>query len=119
MSTKMAISLTAQLLRPLYEQIDPIKVAEAQRYLQIAYGYGERLNAGNLKHGTLDKLACQYPSHGFVIDREETRQVFNDVTNIEGELKDIVMSFEGEPNSNEPILIFLNHQQSSGPKSDK
>lgn len=84
-STKMAGELATQLARgtvePLYAQIDPNRIGEMQRAIQIAHEYGQRLNAysKNLKEGSLKKLVAGYPSHSFVIDRKEAKELFNHI----------------------------------------
>jgi hypothetical protein len=83
--THQAIELAAKvatgLVAPLYAQIDPTKIGEMQRGIQIAKDYGERLNAyaGNLKADVLDVLVAGYPSHSFVIDRKEAKNLFHRV----------------------------------------
>lgn len=80
MAADIATRLTTGLLAPIYQQIDPIRLAEVDRSLKISKDYGERLtHNGNLAAGAVDKLLARYPSHGFVIDREEAAQLFNDV----------------------------------------
>lgn len=84
-STKMAGELATQLaqgtVEPLYAQIDPNRIGEMQRAIQIAHEYGQRLNAysQNLKDGSLKKLVAGYPSHSFVIDRKEAKELFTKV----------------------------------------
>ena len=90
-STKMAAQIstdiTTGLFSPIFGQIDPLRVAEVDRSLRIAQEYGFRLNNGNLKDDKLDSLISDYPSHGFVIDREETKELFNNVSHLTGELR--------------------------------
>ncbi len=77
----IATNITVGLLNPIYAQIDPIRVAEIERSLRIASEYGERLSKGkNLKEGALGKLLAGYPSHGFVIDKNEASELFTTVT---------------------------------------
>lgn len=66
---KMAIGLYA----PITSQIDSSRIGELQRFLDIAIHYGIRLGASEkiVRH-----LATQYPSHSFVIDRDEASQLF-------------------------------------------
>ncbi|MFG6458724.1 SDH family Clp fold serine proteinase [Roseateles sp. BYS96W] len=88
LSTKMAGELASRLacgvVEPLYAQIDPNRIGEMQRAIQIASEYGRRLNGhgSNLKEGALDDLVAGYPSHSFVIDRKEARQLFNSVDSL-------------------------------------
>jgi len=78
LATNMAIGMVA----PLYAQIDPNRIGEMQRAIQIAKEYGERLDvySKNLKLGALEKMVADYPSHAFVIDRKEAKTLFNSVT---------------------------------------
>lgn len=76
-ATNMAIGMVA----PLYSQIDPNRIGEMQRAIQIAKEYGERLDSysNNLKPQALEKMVADYPSHAFVIDRKEAKNLFNRV----------------------------------------
>ncbi len=80
-AAEMASKLTVGLFSPIYAHIDPLKLGEIRRAIMIAYDYGQRLDKydQNLKSGTLDRLVTDYPSHNFVIDRQEARQLFNNV----------------------------------------
>jgi hypothetical protein len=81
MAAKISTELTTGLFQPIFGQIDPTKVGETQRAMLIGYDYGERLNNKfkNLKPGALQKLTTGYPSHSFVIDRKEARDLFKNV----------------------------------------
>lgn len=85
LSTKLAgefaSKLAAGMVEPLYAQIDPNRLGELQRAMRITHEYGSRLNgySSNLKNRTLDKLVAGYPSHSFVIDRKEARDLFHRV----------------------------------------
>ena len=70
-AAEIANNLTIGLLAPVYAQIDPLRVAELDRVLKIGAGYAERLSHGNLKDGAIGMLLAGYPSHTFVIDKEE------------------------------------------------
>ncbi|AAU38043.1 SDH family Clp fold serine proteinase [[Mannheimia] succiniciproducens] len=88
LSTKMSVEIATRLvdtiIKPIAEQIDPMKIGEHQRATDIAIEYGNRLNQTSkcLKDDmqSLDKLIRGYPSHGFVIDRKEARTLFSCVT---------------------------------------
>jgi hypothetical protein len=87
-AAEIASELTVGWFQPMYEQIDPMRIAENQRSMMVAVQYGGRLNRGNLRENALDALVASYPSHGFIIDREEARQLFHLVrTPSEAELK--------------------------------
>ncbi|MDN7751770.1 SDH family Clp fold serine proteinase [Burkholderia gladioli] len=85
LSTKLAGEfagiLAAAAVQPLYAQIDPARLGEMQRAMRIALEYGARLSAHSqsLKPGSLEQLVGGYPSHSFVIDRKEAKQLFNSV----------------------------------------
>lgn len=72
----IATSLASQLLAPITAQIDPLRLGEMQRAINIAKQYGERLGASK---EALDKLISDYPSHSFVIDFEEACGLFPQV----------------------------------------
>jgi hypothetical protein len=97
-------------MRPIYEQIDPVRLAEIERLLRIASEYGDRLDAGNLKPGALAKLLAGYPSHGFVIDRAEAGTIFSNIsepTDIIQELGDSVSFLYEYWLDREPYTYYL------------
>lgn len=85
LSTKVASEIASNLVKgiyePMYAQIDPIRLGEMNAALQIAHEYGKRLHekSSSLKTGALAKLIHDYPTHGFVIDRAEARNLFERV----------------------------------------
>lgn len=80
-ASEIASKLTIGLFEPIAGQIDPMRLAEMQRAMEIAYEYGTRLaqKSGNLRTNGLQDLVSAYPSHGFVIDRKEAKRLFIDV----------------------------------------
>lgn len=81
-ASEIASNLASELFKPIYAQIDPIRLGEVQRATAIAHHYGRRLNDeydNNLKDGALNRLVLGYPSHSFVIDRKEARSLFKSV----------------------------------------
>lgn len=95
-STKMAGELATQLARgtvePLYAQIDPNRIGEMQRAIQIAHEYGQRLNNYSqvLQDGALKKLVAGYPSHSFVIDRKEAKDLFKKIQQLTSYEDDLI-----------------------------
>lgn len=79
-STRMAMEFAAKmvvgLFRPVYAQFDPMRLGENTRSNQIALAYGEKIKTANVKDDTLKALINDYPSHGFVIDRDEASELF-------------------------------------------
>lgn len=77
-----ASELTASLFGPIYAKIDPIRVAEAARGLELGSEYARRILARyrpdvpRERHAQLvHRLIHNYPSHGFVIDADELREL--------------------------------------------
>lgn len=78
-ATDLASKTVVGMYAPIAGQIDPMHIGEAARALLIADAYGQRLNrhSQNLASAeTMSELFTQYPSHGFVIDREEAERLF-------------------------------------------
>ncbi|MDX7898430.1 SDH family Clp fold serine proteinase [Aeromonas media] len=85
LASEIASNLTKAVISPISAQIDPIKIGEHHRALQIAKQYAYRLNecADNLQHNALKRLVEGYPCHSFVIDRREARKIFKRVKGTE------------------------------------
>lgn len=77
-ASEIAAKLTQALYAPISEQIDPIHMGEVKRSMAIAREYGGRLlkKSEICDDETLDTLISSYPSHSFVIDREEAKAIF-------------------------------------------
>lgn len=100
-----ATKIVCGLLAPVYAQINPMSLGESARSNSIAYHYGQRLAKGNIHPGALEKLISGYPSHGFVIDREEAKELFSSVR---------------EPTTTEEIVMMLlaqKHEQLASRRS--
>lgn len=111
LSTKLAGDFASQIavgvVAPLYAQIDPNRAGELQRAMEIAYAYGDRLDkyTENLREGALKKLTVEYPSHGFVIDRKEAKELFHRVSDLTAE----------EVNFTQSIWQLLQDENEFGP----
>jgi hypothetical protein len=114
---EIAATLTTGLFGPIFQQIDPMRFGEISRAMLIGEEYGKRLAQ---KHGVsqraLDALIKNYPSHGFVIDREEATELLQTLvrepTELECKLARLVRpwaerALEGE----EPTVEFLSLPQ--------
>lgn len=77
-ASEIAIELTIGIFSPISAQIDPVRLGEMQRAVNIAETYGERL-VGNLKPGAITRLVGDYPAHGFVINLKEAASLFQRV----------------------------------------
>ena len=110
-ASDVAAKLTVGLLSQIYGQIDPMRLAEVERELRIAIDYGERLGVSNLKDDTLEQLTFGYPSHNFVIDRREARNLFKVVERPNDQLLALADYFrpmaEDCLNERSPLSAFL------------
>ena len=77
-----AAELIGALYAPLVQQLDPARLAECARGLAVGKAYAERVlrryrPALWAESGPqlLDRLVQDYPTHGFVLDREELAEV--------------------------------------------
>jgi Serine dehydrogenase proteinase len=96
---KTAADIAAQLAigqtSDIFAKIDPLTVGEDYRSNLIAEQYAIRLNlvSNNLVQSSrvdaLDMLLRGYPSHGFVIDREEASRLFTDVAAPAGKIAEL------------------------------
>ena len=74
----MACSFTSDLMKPIYEQINPMIHGSHMRTMNISLKYGERilrywnkeLNPEIPKH-----IVYGYPSHDYVLDVNELRDI--------------------------------------------
>lgn len=96
-------------------QIDPLQLGREQRAIEIATDYAKRL--GVLPH-VFERLAEDYPSHGFVIDCEEAmdllpegtiRQLTKAETLLEKHLASSI-SYLYNPPPNIPFVYCLNSE---------
>jgi hypothetical protein len=80
-ASEIAAKLTQALYAPIADQVDPIHMGEVKRAMAIAKEYGERLvrKSEICSDERLSSLISGYPSHGFVIDRAEAKEVFKKV----------------------------------------
>jgi hypothetical protein len=70
-------------MKPITAQLDPYRIGIAQRGLEVTKVYGRQIaNPKNLKSGAdtiVEHLVKDYPTHAFVIDREEASTLFQNV----------------------------------------
>ena len=73
--------MTSGVFAPIYQQVDPIHIGEAERAMSIAGLYGRRLlvESENITPQALKLILSEYPSHSFVIDRHEAELLFANV----------------------------------------
>ncbi len=104
-ATDIASSMAVQLLTPIMSQIDPLRLGEMNRVMQVAQDYGQRLSSnisGQNLVRTIEQLTSGYHAHGFVIDYEEAKQLFQAVevrepTELEQVLENLLMDIVRAP----------------------
>lgn len=116
----LAATLAVGLMKPIFEQIDPIRLGDDARSQKIGYEYGTRLNlvSRNLKDdNALEQLIYGYPSHSFVIDRTEAEHLFRNVKPLEGILERVVECLGDVAHTplQDSCVMFLNGE----PKSEE
>jgi hypothetical protein len=119
--------LFAAIVTPLYQQIDPHELGEAGRYLSEGEDYamhvmkrwGYRDFTEIERSRIARKLVWDYPSHGFVIDVEEAKDIGLHAHELDLEsdilCKTIVAAIESTTGSH--ISLFLPEEQNT-PQSD-
>ncbi|MBC6402290.1 MAG: SppA protein [Hyphomonadaceae bacterium] len=96
-STKLSADIAAKmvvgLMGSVYGQMDPSRLGEVERHVRVSSEYGRRLATKNVKQETIEKLVSGYPSHGFVIDRTEARDLFESVELPTDELESVAHDY--------------------------
>lgn len=106
----IASNLVTQLYGNIYSQVDPIRLGSVVRANAIAMEYGQRLGSKNLKPDALSRLVLGYPSHDYVIDREQAEELFLRVrspTKGETALIQAVQEMLSEAKFDEHVVIRL------------
>jgi hypothetical protein len=85
-AASIASSMAVQLLSPISQQVDPLHLGEMHRVMRIGFEYGERLSTRLGTRGltqerkdAIIKLTSDYPSHGFVLDYDEAKNLLDNV----------------------------------------
>ena len=114
LAAEMAVKMTVGLMEPIYGQVDPMRLGEVERFVKIAYEYGERLATSNVKDKIIEQIITGYPSHEFVIDRREARELFENIAKPSDDLESIANTLSSEVNKvvwgNEPLIRFLSEE---------
>lgn len=81
LASELSASMASTMMAPIYAQINPETVGSENRDLNIAFEYGSRLIvcSSNASVQSVFKLVYGYPSHDFIIDGDEARQLFTNV----------------------------------------
>jgi len=106
-ASEIASRLSIGLISPISAQMDPVKLGEVQRAINIAQEYGGRLCSDE---DLVAQLITNYPSHGFVIDYQEAKNIFRNVRWIDDDemiLERDLIDFVRRPKFNELVSEFL------------
>src|SRR4051794_26083974 len=81
-----------------FAQIYPELVGEEYRDMQVAHEYALRLAkiGKNIEGNAIHRLVNDYPSHDFVIDLREAREIFNKVARPPVWLRDLALAMGPE-----------------------
>jgi hypothetical protein len=81
LAAEIAAKAAGQMMSSIYAQINPEALGQDFMDLRVAERYCERLNkkSGNIRLGAIHRLVYDYPSHDFVIDFEEAKEIFHNV----------------------------------------
>lgn len=92
LASDLSATMASSLLAPVYGQINPEVVGSEFRDLNVALEYGVRLvgYSGNADVTAVYKLVHEYPSHDFIIDEDEAKELFRSVENPTEELYQVV-----------------------------
>lgn len=114
-TTKTAAEIGSKLaigiIDPIASQIDPLKLGDAQRAIKIASHYGERIVKNNADPIAVKKLITDYPSHSFVIDYKEMKELFKSKEVVRPNEKEVKIEEEyyrlvRNP-SKKPLILFI------------
>lgn len=121
-ATSLANELALGIITPIMSQIDPLHVGEVSRAMKIGKEYGERLSkvSQNLKPGTLDSLINSYPSHGFVIDRKEASDLFQNVRDANAKEQELIelLGTALRTSHQGPVLITISNPKAGAINED-
>ena len=112
LASEIATKLAIGLVKPITAQIDPHRIGVAQRGLEVTRAYGNLLgNAKNLLFSAaivVNHLVKDYPTHAFVIDREEAGTLFRNVSEFseqEMSVFNLLKSALIRPEDSQPLIL--------------
>lgn len=94
-ASNIAGEIASKAMAPIYQQISPLSLGSDYRDLRVAIEYGNRLaiNSNNIEFNGIKFLTEHYPSHDFIIDIQEARQLFKNVDEPSDNLYKIIRHF--------------------------
>lgn len=116
----IAKSLTLGILGPIASQIDPLLLGRVERSMKIANAYSNRLNRN---FSGIKRLVEEYPSHEFVIDYLEAKEIFANVREPDADeirLEENLRTLKFVPYpSDRPVVIVLSTEFSPPPETEQ
>ncbi|MBP1873569.1 hypothetical protein J2Z19_003284 [Ensifer adhaerens] len=87
-ASEVAGDMASKVMSPIFQQISPSILGSDYRDLRVAIEYGNRLafHSENISPVAVKFLTEQYPSHDFIIDKQEAESLFVDVEGPKPEL---------------------------------
>ena len=87
-ASRIAATIATGVMTPVYAQINPEALGNDLRDLNVATAYGDRLveHGGNAKPNAVRRLVEEYPTHKFIIDKSEAKELFYNVSDPQNEV---------------------------------
>lgn len=116
-ASDIAMMAVDSIISPIADKIDPDRLGEMGRFIEIANEYGKRMG---VSENILRQLTHEYPAHGFVIDREEAISFLGETCRAPNEderamarFLDVLLAEGGYANASRipntpPIVAFIN-----------
>jgi hypothetical protein len=81
LAAEIAGKVTAEMMSNIYAQINPESLGQDFMDLSVATKYCQNLdkNSKNMRPRAVQRLVYEYPSHDFVIDFDEAKELFHNV----------------------------------------
>jgi len=92
LAADIASKMTSDLMSPVFAQLNPDVIGSDYRDLSVATEYGSRLAkiSENARQDSVRRLVSEYPSHDFIIDRDEAKTLFKCIGDPTDELYNLV-----------------------------
>jgi len=119
-AAEVGSKLAVGLLSPVSAQIDPIKLGEVLRAINIARAYGSRIAPD--KEEIITQLIENYPSHGFVIDYTEAKTIFpnvREVNEMEKNLERAIFHITRKESPGNSVVDEIHHSKEEVDEDDE
>lgn len=109
LASELSSSMASNLLAPVFAQINPDTVGSENRDLDVAMAYGLRLAeySENAPLQSVLQLVRAYPSHDFIIDDDELKQLFENVETPSEDLYSVIGHMNGLAYDEAPSAITM------------